>query len=170
MFQSTLPRRERREAADILYSSYQFQSTLPRRERPVSCSSTVLTCRFQSTLPRRERPPGVARGYMYGLFQSTLPRRERLPGTPLLKLLYIRFNPRSREGSDLHLLRNTFRNFHVSIHAPAKGATKYARYGVDFQVFQSTLPRRERRCATMQLSNKQNVSIHAPAKGATQAI
>ena len=77
------------------------------------------------------------------------------------------FNPRSREGSDAndvdyfadaYLFQSTLprrerlftRNFpsnilEVSIHAPAKGATKYWREREEEQrKFQSTLPRRER--------------------------
>ena len=57
------------------------------------------------------------------------------------------FNPRSREGSDKHLpLRHCKR--YISIHAPAKGATELvAIAGSMDTLFQSTLPRRERRCA-----------------------
>ena len=143
-------------------------------------------------------------------FQSTLPRRERLfcvhqrPGI-------IDFNPRSREGSDRHggvVVALCV----ISIHAPAKGATcavcHFRRGGVDFNprsregsdlfaqlflllggLFQSTLPRRERRnflpfsCSrghfnprSREGSDEQllcsgclltQISIHAPAKGAT---
>ena len=55
------------------------------------------------------------------------------------------FNPRSREGSDiseLHFPRNLLR---ISIHAPAKGATLSVTPAVVGSIFQSTLPRRERR-------------------------
>ena len=56
----------------------------------------------------------------------------------------------------------------VSIHAPAKGATS-PRCGDGRQVvFQSTLPRRERRgLAGAAQAAGHGVSIHAPAKGAT---
>ena len=55
------------------------------------------------------------------------------------------FNPRSREGSD-----NTQRcdkdHPEISIHAPAKGATSFSTSeSILSIVFQSTLPRRERR-------------------------
>ena len=56
----------------------------------------------------------------------------------------LHFNPRSREGSDTQVLRQTLL-CSISIHAPAKGATclgilrRAERRG-----FQSTLPRRER--------------------------
>ena len=54
------------------------------------------------------------------------------------------FNPRSREGSDARneLLRMFY---NISIHAPAKGATTVHIHFVQNQnLFQSTLPRRER--------------------------
>ena len=57
----------------------------------------------------------------------------------------INFNPRSREGSDRrsHLILRYIT--HISIHAPAKGAT--IRSLIEYEWihrFQSTLPRRER--------------------------
>ena len=78
LFQSTLPRRERRTCRyiqchwnDISIHApakgatgrfgnaryyYRFQSTLPRRERPdFYLVDNIVTFRFQSTLPRRER-------------------------------------------------------------------------------------------------------------------
>ena len=56
----------------------------------------------------------------------------------------IYFNPRSREGSDV---RKIYGRGHgkISIHAPAKGATKESAENVKTNIaFQSTLPRRER--------------------------
>ena len=58
-----------------------------------------------------------------------------------------RFNPRSREGSDLKLCFFK-RHIVVSIHAPAKGATVSASsIWMSYRQFQSTLPRRERQNA-----------------------
>ena len=78
-------------------------------------------------------------------FQSTLPRRERP---------YFRFNLSS--------------SFCISIHAPAKGATRFQFVLMLYRyLFQSTLPRRERRMLHMCFCNFIAISIHAPAKGAT---
>ena len=81
--------------------------------------------------------------------------------------LILNFNPRSREGSD-NTTQSSDVAFSISIHAPAKGATLTKFHISLFIVFQSTLPRRERRyygiCYFCQLP----ISIHAPAKGATQ--
>ena len=57
------------------------------------------------------------------------------------------FNPRSREGSDgLQTVAFAVRR-RISIHAPAKGATYFDYLKVSVRIFQSTLPRRERRAS-----------------------
>ena len=56
----------------------------------------------------------------------------------------------------------------ISIHAPAKGATKTAKGTLDRRkIFQSTLPRRERLYNPKWENATMKISIHAPAKGAT---
>ena len=98
------------------------------------------------------------------------------------------FNPRSREGSDDNSLslRNSLMHFNprsregsdagrygeyiykgISIHAPAKGATLQDHYDDYVTIFQSTLPRRERRDRGRCVHHRNGISIHAPAKGAT---
>ena len=77
-----------------------------------------------------------------GKFQSTLPRRERR-FYMIHQRKYWNFNPRSREGSDY----NDFeveKGSLISIHAPAKGATRKIWLLKILDLFQSTLPRRER--------------------------
>ena len=55
------------------------------------------------------------------------------------------FNPRSREGSDGYS-SGWNSGMEISIRAPAKGATKPVEaVPVDVSLFQSALPRRERR-------------------------
>ena len=54
-------------------------------------------------------------------FQFTLPRGER-PRRGYYSVKYDGFNSRSREGSDDKYLRVST-ELHVSIHAPARGAT-----------------------------------------------
>ena len=100
IFQSTLPRRERRSPKRKRPSGPRFQSTLPRRERRKWGTVHDKGTEFQSTLPRRERHRPVdvesrsrtisihapAKGATslisvvsadVSVFQSTLPRRER---------------------------------------------------------------------------------------------
>ena len=76
-------------------------------------------------------------------FQSTLPRGER-PTDILVFVLSIDFNPRSREGSDGYHRCQLINSF-ISIHAPARGATVLYFNNDDSYIFQSTLPRGERR-------------------------
>ena len=106
VFQSTLPRRERRHLQRCCKSARKFQSTLPRRERLTAKAYGILIryfnprsrggsdkvseyekqhlSLFQSTLPRRERPRYSFHCMTHAAFQSTLPRRERqqLPQAP----------------------------------------------------------------------------------------
>ena len=81
---------------------------------------------------------------MYGcIFQSTLPRRERRSCLRLCVSIGY-FNPRSREGSDILLVQAKAKE-QISIHAPAKGATRNGLVNCWLWTeFQSTLPRRER--------------------------
>ena len=101
----------------------------------------------------------------YTLFQSTLPQRERRISFDI-SALRAYFNPRSHKGSDDSFTNNVINqiNFNprshkgsdiavnsaiaascISIHAPTKGATHTHMPGTILQLFQSTLPQRERR-------------------------
>ena len=145
LFQSTLPRRERRPTA-----------TLRRRTPPISihapAKGATITS-FNSFHPARE-------------FQSTLPRRERPTPCRCSDPRPYHFNPRSREGSDQSYLLSPHYLF-ISIHAPAKGATYNTLIKILANPFQSTLPRRERRENNPVRATTKSISIHAPAKGAT---
>ena len=121
-FQSTLPRRERQTTSGRSWKGSRFQSTLPRRERRLTSTSTATEPhRFQSTLPRRERLDLDLIYEDLEQFQSTLPRRER----------------RCNQGIFVQVSD-------ISIHAPAKGATRLRSKSKSLHRFQSTLPRRER--------------------------
>ena len=102
------------------------------------------------------------------------------------------FNPRAREGRDrrhanggvrhervsIHapargatrwLRRMRDRAREVSIHAPARGATRRAHRRIDLTLlFQSTRPRGARLRVAAFLMQYYSVSIHAPARGATR--
>ena len=101
------------------------------------------------------------------------------------------FNPRSREGSDQRPSAHADSLQNISIHAPARGATDFWKASSCFSlVFQSTLPRGERRFSTFTHFSprpyfnprsregsdekgfadnllEDEISIHAPARGAT---
>ena len=146
LFQSTLPRRERRMSTGGCGMAQKFQSTLPRRERLGLPRLTRRYRLFQSTLPRRERHPSHTPILPHRKFQSTLPRRER-PASDSAGTTILYFNPRSREGSDTRSRSNSSSRS-ISIHAPAKGAT----------------------CLWSARLATQTISIHAPAKGATNEV
>ena len=77
------------------------------------------------------------------------------------------FNPRSREGSDviIMILSNFVFNFNPR---SREGSDVYpAGFFVSTTLFQSTLPRGERRSAGNCSVNCTRISIHAPARGAT---
>ena len=78
------------------------------------------------------------------LFQSTHPRRVRRRA--LITCITIRnFNPHTREGCDAVVMEGDHITSTISIHTPAKGATR--RMGLDsvrYPRFQSTHPRRVR--------------------------
>ena len=79
------------------------------------------------------------------------------------------FNPRSREGSD-SVAGYTSGLKIISIHAPARGATRINRRQFDNTIFQSTLPRGERRSKSAPSRRGLRISIHAPARGATRGL
>ena len=168
-----------------------FQSTLPRRERRKIPLWYTTTASFQSTLPRRERRPQyrtIIHSIVYFnprsregsdklVFAVTNPSNISIhapakgaTAVPIGKIIVcIYFNPRSREGSDLEQTKWADL-LEISIHAPAKGATGMPIYAeaID-EIFQSTLPRRERRQRSGDTDILLGISIHAPAKGATMS-
>ena len=120
---------------------------------------------FQSTLPRRERQTRSIYDTRTRVFQSTLPRRERHYFIDLLSC-YDSFNPRSREGSD-EAVKEFCDGFKVSIHAPAKGATKMSKLEIEIPDVSIHAPAKGATCIRKRGRNGRSVSIHAPAKGAT---
>ena len=80
-------------------------------------------------------------------FQSTRPQGARPPALVKLRLAFGRFNPRARKGRDFKY-SPLISPVNVSIHAPARGATKY--HG--------------------SVQGGLIVSIHAPARGATRIM
>ena len=104
--------------------------------------------------------------FCYDPFPDMLPRRERRKPSLMYFIPIADFNPRSREGSD-QWLPILFVHSKISIHAPARGATEVFRITPSMKLFQSTLPRGERRSRRQRLFEIARISIHAPASGAT---
>ena len=98
---------------------------------------------FQSTPPHGERLRLDHADALPPQFQSTPPHGERLKKhCPLASLS--RFNPRPRTGSDFANLASC-QPLGVSIHAPARGATRGSSDWWGAKMFQSTPPHGERR-------------------------
>ncbi len=165
VFQSTLPRRERRSS--LLPSCFPLYFNPRSREGSDDIREEERRAerQFQSTLPRRERHRIQKLAVRNVRFQSTLPRRERLSGrSPTAARTD--FNPRSREGSDRSALekRGGYRNFNPR---SREGSDAYRRHGSD--VFRHFNPR-SREGSDLQAFRDgkfTGISIHAPAKGAT---
>ena len=99
IFQSTLPRGERRLQIWVMKCSLRFQSTLPRGERRLSLEHSVPHITISIHAPTRGATIDVLLNSASAQFQSTLPRGERhITGATTCSRL--NFNPRSHEGSD----------------------------------------------------------------------
>ena len=137
-----------REGSDVVCCSVDgvgsdFNPRSRKGSDATEASQLLANMAFQSTLPRRERP-GRDCGYDHGRY----------------------FNPRSREGSDLGTLQAFCRIFDFNPRS-REGSDNGTNAGLlCFNAFQSTLPRRERRVDTADITHF-GISIHAPAKGAT---
>jgi len=94
--------------------------------------------------PARGATGQSAGGGACGSFQSTRPHEARRPQSAALRAGQGRFNPRARTRRDSLAIRKTSSAM-VSIHAPARGATKSVKSD----------------------AQRAYVSIHAPARGAT---
>ena len=145
-FQSTLPRGERRKIERRWHGRKRFQSTLPRGERR-DLSEIIPPKEIISIhAPARGATTKWAHHLFSDAFQSTLPRGERRTSSLDNPLSISDFNPRSREGSDRLFPSCIVMLKSISIHAPARGATHSQHISVvAYSVFQSTLPRGERR-------------------------
>ena len=168
-FQSTPPRRgATRCSSDLRWVPQNFNPRPREGGRRQADRRALSWLRFQSTPPRggataniftRYSPAFIsihapARGgddveslaqYKASLFQSTPPRGGATYAGGAGSQSVIHFNPRPREGGDYHAYYyHTFQS-QISIHAPARGATRLV----------------------PDLGQVAVISIHAPARGAT---
>ena len=166
-----------------------FQSTLPRRERLCHSCHSAKTMAISIHAPAKgatgaqeekamqdrnfnPRSREGSDGANYGGFDNDnisihAPAKGATSSSCLGVTLGVDFNPRSREGSDLTTHSTNPITRPISIHAPAKGATQVWTGCIYKEVFQSTLPRRERQVDIKSKIRAEWISIHAPAKGAT---
>ena len=141
------PARGATQASGEVVAIVEFQSTRPRGARPAVPIHRRGVVMFQSTRPRGARPVSTALTVVNAMmFQSTRPRGARRNLGSLVGDALLCFNPRARAGRDEILDSYDVEHCHVSIHAPARGATEH------WTSLKRMLP---------------SVSIHAPARGAT---
>ena len=79
------------------------------------------------------------------------------------------FNPRSREGSDSADIKS-IKYCHISIHAPAKGATCILDADGERDSISIHAPAKGATSTSIRRGRLYRISIHAPAKGATEFI
>ena len=120
IFQSTHPRGVRRTYQRLSPSCDIFQSTHPRGVRRIEC--------IQVRHSQRDFNPRTREGCD---LQHGSHHRSRGKD----------FNPRTREGCDTNCSSFMHSSRQISIHAPARGATKYSDTTVVRRLFQSTHPR-----------------------------
>ena len=121
-----------------------FQSALPRRERH---NKSFRKQRYKNFNPRSREgsDPSKISFTSFTVISIRAPAKGATQASISSNVLHPNFNPRSREGSDWHELRKVCGSNEISIRAPAKGATVMNRKNLTKQIFQSALPRRERR-------------------------
>ena len=167
-----------------------FQSTRPRGARPGDKALPLFDAEFQSTRPRgaRRRSPAGRRPCCPSFNPRARAGRDDLFASRISQTHC--FNPRARAGRDsCRQIKGLW--IPVSIHAPARGATRCCAPGrphpgrfqstrprgarldddavrsEDFRLFQSTRPRGARLSFPVLNRPASPVSIHAPARGAT---
>ena len=167
VFQSTLPREERLLGLNFKEANSIFQSTLPREKRLLQQYLSHFQLLFQSTLPREKRRNYATTGDIPTKFQSTLPREERhnttgWQGTGEIisihaptrgatiritvgLLITQNFNPRSHERSDCSQSSSSSMIWYFNPRSHERSDSSILQAFVKLLIFQSTLPREERR-------------------------
>ena len=173
--------------AQLLPFEVGFQSTLPRRERRTAVRRYRYTTGNFNPRSREGRQLLRLMGGLKDLFQSTAPAKGATFRTLKNSLVTLDFNPRSREGdadSSTNSPKELFQSTRsakgrrirqmlshcnisrISIHAPAKGATKRGRLRTSALFISIHAPAKGDKHLPLRHC-KRYISIHAPAK-ATQ--
>ena len=124
---------------------------------------------FQSTRPRGARPICVLVHWPPAMFQSTRPRGARLTGKWDMEVVaHVSIHaPAWGATADWIFCRPQIQ---VSIHAPAWGATTAGRVGFARLIVSIHAPAWGATDNSLQISRSKLVSIHAPAWGATKVV
>ena len=147
VFQSTLPRRERRPA------NGRFRCAPPHfnpRSREGSdstlCGGNLFLICISIHAPAKGATSDASSGSIGRSYFNPRSREGSDQAAAKESRGGGNFNPRSREGSDQRPQQAAAQGAEISIHAPAKGATsRIMSIASTVSIFQSTLPRRERR-------------------------
>ena len=189
VFQSTLPRGERPGIMNLATFRGIFQSTLPRGER-LGGVKNVITGKTDFNPRSREGSDAAlklirdneiisihapARGATStaGSDQDAIwisihaPARGATCQMFLRQPLFHHFNPRSREGSDGRLRPPTGMHRNFNPRSREGSDLNMSTWTFPKTLFQSTLPRGERRLQLRFSRWGIRISIHAPARGAT---
>ena len=148
----------------------QFQSTLPRRERRqpwLYPYSTPLISIHAPTKGATCLPRLVNVDFFISIHAPTKGATTNLS---LIYHVFRYFNPRSHEGSDnIPAIALSVKSLFQST-LPRRERHSPSAISYSWKLFQSTLPRRERHKAGIYASKSWYISIHAPTKGATISI
>ena len=151
-----------------LVRTLSFQSALPRGERQSPFAYFRSRYAISILAPARGATVEAAEHFHMATISILAPARGATPPYPAYSWSFANFNPRSREGSDFHIPVQYSAHPVISILAPARGATESNRAQVTRAaisilapargatlskiriisafLFQSSLPRGERRC------------------------
>ena len=168
VFQSTLPRGERRVVCSIVKKSVTFQSTLPRGERHTEIDCGTVTISISIHAPTRGATTDWTPCFTPTLISIHAPTRGATTFRMIVLIPRLYFNPRSHEGSDVSTSTKT--NTLLKFQSTLPRGERHGIFGMMYTdpVFQSTLPRGERRYISKRLGYGVCISIHAPTRGATE--
>ena len=167
LFQSTLPREERRQTEEWKARADQISIHAPTRGATWRNKDGRPDKQFQSTLPREERHKNAIE-LAKGTISIHAPTRGAT-NKPITNTDGIKISIHAPTRGATEAQRRAEEAKRISIHAPTRGAT-LTRDTVKMIVeFQSTLPREERRNGAVKRCVPSDISIHAPTRGATQA-
>ena len=145
-----------------------FRSTPPRGGRPDR--SMVLRAYLSVSIHAPARGATLAR-YRRSPRSRRFDPRPRAGGDtaePAVAPTSPSFDPRPRAGGDLRPMQRMIASGHVSIHAPARGATSARHHTPSMLAMFRSTPPRGGRLRPADRSHRAHVSIHAPARGATR--
>ena len=159
-----------RTGCDSLYANYpRFRSVsihAPARGATRPSAVPMLVSRVSIHAPARGATKLNTRSIGTSGFQSTHPHGVRLCN-PNVSKNFLPFQSTHPHGVRLAAFKLSFVWYWVSIHAPARGATRFSQIHWLVPKVSIHAPARGATSGDTKQSVRQSVSIHAPARGAT---